>query len=118
MIFFVSGISLFIQTAEPSDFDSISNKTFLDFDFSINEHCFKDIPNNSIVILDDFSFKHVADKQEKLAFLKVVNYVLRHHKITLFLIVHNLYNTSLSSSILMAPHLFLSYSNLGFQIIR
>ncbi len=51
-------------------------------------------------------------------FLKVINYTLRHKKISLILIVHNLFNTNLSSSILMAPHIFLSYSNLGYQIIR
>ena len=112
------GISVFIQTAEPSDFHTIVEKTFLDYDFSVNEHYFNPLPQNSIVILDDFSFKHVTNKQEKLAFLKVINFVLRHHKITLIIIIHDLYNTNLSSSILMAPHIFLSYSNLGFQIIR
>jgi hypothetical protein len=76
------------------------------------------MPSNSVVILDDFSFRNANNKQSKIDFYKVVNYILRHHSITLILLIHNLYNTNLSTEILNASHLFLSYSNLGFQIMR
>jgi hypothetical protein len=76
------------------------------------------MPNKSVVILDDFAFRTANNKQSKIDFYKVVNYILRHHSITLILMVHNLYNTNLSNDILNASHLFLSYSNIGFQIMR
>ena len=76
------------------------------------------MPRKSVVILDDFTFRTANNKQSKLDFYKVVNYILQHHSITLILMVHNLYNTNLSNDILNASHLFLSYSNIGFQIMR
>lgn len=57
-------------------------------------------------------------QQKKTDFLKVINYMLRHNKIILFLICHNIVHNNLYSDILYAPHLFLSYSNIGFAIIR
>lgn len=117
ILFFID-ISLFVQTTEPSDFNNIPNLTMLDPEFTVNETHFSVIPYNSYVILDDFAFKNVNKKQAKADFLKVVNYILRHHKITLVLIVHNLFNTNLANDILYAPHIFLSYSNLGYLIMR
>ena len=111
-------ISVFVQTGEPSDFKSISNIQYLSSDFVVHEDNFVTIPKNSVVILDDFSFRNANNKQSKLDFYKVVNYILRHHSITLILLIHNLYNTNLSTEILNATHIFLSYSNLGFQIMR
>ena len=84
----------------------------------MHENNFLNMPRKSVVILDDFTFRTANNKQSKLDFYKVVNYILRHHSITLILMVHNLYNTNLSNDILNASHLFLSYSNIGFQIMR
>jgi hypothetical protein len=84
----------------------------------VHENNFLNMPRKSVVILDDFTFRTANNKQSKLDFYKVVNYILRHHSITLILMVHNLYNTNLSNDILNASHLFLSYSNIGFQIMR
>jgi len=70
------------------------------------------------VILDDYTFKFAQNKQEKMDFLKVINYTLRHRQIILILIIHNLYNNNLANEILLAPHLFLAYSNLGYSIMR
>ena len=111
-------ISIFIQTAAPADFDSVLQKTFLEQDFCVNEEDFQQLPDNSLVILDDFSFKTLVNKQIKIDFLKIINYRLRHHKITLILIIHNLYNNSLMNDILLSPHIFVSYTNLGFIILR
>lgn len=111
-----SDIPVFVQTQEPSDFpDSV---TLLNADFCVKESLFKSLPDGAVVILDDFSFKQANDKQAKIEFLKVVNYYLRHHNITLMLIVHNLYNNNLLNDILLAPHIFLAYSNLGYYLIR
>jgi ribosomal protein L4 len=112
------GIRVYIQTAEPSDFTNVEQANFLLLDFVINESYFTTIPENSIVVLDDFSFKEANNKQAKLEFLKVINYVLRHKKIRLVLVVHNLFNTNLSNDILFAPHIFLSYSNMGYSLMR
>lgn len=78
---------------------------------------FETIRSDSIVVLDDFTFKKF-NKHEKNDFLHVINYYLRHNNITLMLIVHNIYNTNLSNEILLAPHIFLAYSNLGYFIMR
>lgn len=84
------------------------------------EDDFSSISNNSVVVLDDFMM--VKDgknfKQKKIQFLNVINYYLRHHEITLFIIIHNLYNNGLLNEILLSPNLFLAYSNLGFYIMR
>lgn len=50
--------------------------------------------------------------------MHIVNYYLRHNKITLFLVIHNLYSTNLLNEILLAPHLFVAYSNLGYYIVK
>jgi len=84
----------------------------------VQEDDFLNIPSGSIVILDDYTFKYAHNKQEKMEFLKVVNYTLRHRQITLILMIHNLYNNNLANEILLAPHLILSYSNLGYTIMR
>jgi hypothetical protein len=87
--------------------------------FSVQEIFFKQLPSGAFVVLDDFSFNQAKNKaQDKLEFLKIVNYYLRHNKITLLLVIHNLYNNNLFTDILLAPHIFLSYSNLGYYIIR
>jgi len=113
-----SDFSLFVQTNQPSDFDPNLNISFLPFDFQVNNNSFKTIPANSIVVLDDFSFPSVKRQENKIEFLKVINYSLRHNNITLILVVHNLYNTNMATEILLAPHIFLSYSNLGYTIMR
>ena len=51
-------------------------------------------------------------------FLQVVNYILRHKKITLILVIHHFFSNNLSNDILCAHHVFLSYSNLGYLIMR
>lgn len=80
-----------------------------------NEH-FQDIPSNSIVILDDYTFN--PKKQSKHEFLHIVNYYLRHNNITLIIVIHNLYSSGLFNEILLAPHLFLAYTNLGYYILK
>jgi len=82
----------------------------------VTEKDFLALPNDSIVILDDFSLQNT--KQNKTEFLKVINYYLRHHNITLFLVIHNIYSTGLMNEILIAPHVILAYSNLGYYILR
>jgi hypothetical protein len=109
---------VYIQTREPNDFDDILTRiNFLDLNFSIQEKHFERFPTGSFVFLDDFTFTSMK-KQEKIDFLTVTNYFLRHHKISLFLIVHNLYGNNLFTDILTAPHIFLAYSSLGFTILR
>lgn len=113
----LSDISIFIQTRELDDFAKFKHVAYLDPLFQINEEQFKQFPKHSCVILDDFAFASL-NKHVKSDFLKIVNYHLRHFNITLILIIHNLYNNNLSNEILLAPHIFLSYSNLGYNIMR
>ena len=117
--FFFSDTPVYIQSREPSDFSDINNIQYLSDEFSVQESYFKQLPTGAFVVLDDFSFKQAKNKaQDKLEFLKIVNYYLRHNKITLILVIHNLYNNNLFTDILLAPHIFLSYSNLGYYVIR
>lgn len=108
-----------VQTRDQKDFpaEEFANLHFLDSDFSIHPNFFQSLVPGSVVVLDDFSFQK-SNKQEKLDFLKVVNFHLRHGNITLILLIHNLYSNNLASEILLAPHLILAYSNLGYNIIR
>jgi hypothetical protein len=116
---FFSDTPVYIQSREPSDFSDINNIQYLSDNFSVQESFFKQLPSGAFVVLDDFSFNQAKNKaQDKLEFLKIVNYYLRHNKITLLLVIHNLYNNNLFTDILLAPHIFLSYSNLGYYIIR
>ena len=84
----------------------------------VHEKDFKTIPQGSLVVLDDFSLKRSKTFDSKSEYLKIINYHLRHNKITLILIIHNMYNNHLFTEILLSPHLFLAYSNLGYYIIR
>lgn len=93
-----------------------SRINFLPDDFSVNETSFNAIPSNSFICLDDFSM-HYTNKNVKNEFLKIINYKLRHSNITLILVIHNLYNIGMYNNILLAPHLFISYSNLGAFIL-
>jgi ABC-type ATPase involved in cell division len=113
-------LPVFIQTRDQHEFPSKYKINFLENDFDVSENNFKNLPDNSIVFLDDFVLNksNTNIKQNKSEFLNVVNYYLRHHNITLFLIVHNIYSNGLLNEILLAPHLLVSYSNLGYYIIK
>lgn len=67
------------------------------------------------MVLDDF---HLTNQKEKDNLLQIINVVLRHNQITLFLIIHNLYSNKLFNQIIIAPHIILAYSTLGDIIIR
>jgi hypothetical protein len=67
---------VYVQTAEPTDFQNVSGISFLPANFTIDEDNFSSITENSLVVLDDFSFKLANNKQAKINFLKVVNYIL------------------------------------------
>jgi hypothetical protein len=71
----------FFQTAGSTDFQNVSGISFLPANFTIGEDYFSSITENSLVVLDDFSFKLANNKQEKINFLKVVNYILFIHKL-------------------------------------
>ena len=109
---------MYVQRAEPTDFQNVSGISFLPANFTIDEDNFSSITENSLFVLDNFSFKLANNKQAKINFLKVVNYILRHKTITLILVIHNLLSNNLSNDILCAHHVFLSYSNLRYLIMR
>jgi len=109
---------VYVQTAGPTDFQNVSGISFLPANFTIDEDNFSSITENSLVVLDNFSFELTNNKQAKINFLKVVNYILRHKTITLILVIHNLLSNNLSNDILCAHHVFLSYSNLRYLIMR
>jgi hypothetical protein len=67
---------LYVQTTEQTDFQNVSGISFLPANFTIDEDNFSCITENSLVVLDDFSFKLANNKQAKINFLKVVNYIL------------------------------------------
>ena len=102
-----------MQTKEKDDFANVPLVSFLAWDFVVSENNFSQLSDNSIVILDDYQLKN-----PKCEFLNVINYYLRHHKITLFLLIHNLYNIGLMNEILNSPTLILAYSTLGYTIIK
>ena len=112
------GISVYVQTAGPTDFQNVSEISFLPANFTIDEDNFSSITENSLFVLDNFSFKLANNKQAKINFLKVVNYILWHKTITLILVIHNLLSNNLSNDILCAHYVFLSYSNLRYLIMR
>jgi hypothetical protein len=72
---------VYVQIAEPNDFQNVSGISFLPANFTIDEDNFSSITENSLVVLDDFSFKLANNKQAKINFLKVVNYILFIHKL-------------------------------------
>jgi energy-coupling factor transporter ATP-binding protein EcfA2 len=111
---------VYIQSRDPAEFsDFIERIKFLPVDFTVHETSFQSLPSGAFVVLDDFSFQNNNRKQqEKTEFMKIINYYLRHNKITLVLIIHNIYNNNLFNDILLAPHIFLSYSNLGYYLMR
>ena len=102
-----------MQTADPADFADVS-VNILDSNFCVQEDHFKNIPPESIVILDDFQ---LCTKKNKPDFLRVLNVTLRHQKITLIMVIHNIFGNMLYNDILFAPHLFLACSNIGFFIL-
>ena len=93
---------MYVQTAGPSDFQNVSGISFLPANFPIDEDNFSSITENSLVVFEDFSFKLADNKQAKINFLKIVNYILRHKKLTLILVIHNLFSNNLSNDILCA----------------
>jgi hypothetical protein len=97
---------VYVQTAGPTDFQNVSGISFLPANFTIDEDNFSSITENSLVVFDDFSFKLADNKQAKINFLKIVNYILRHKKLTLILVIHNLLSNNLSNDILSAHHVF------------
>jgi len=103
-----------VHTRDPSEFDN-HNVTFLPATFAMDEHHFTSALNGAFVFLDDYQ---TPKKHQKPAFLSIVNYTLRHFKITLFLMVHNLHGTGLFTDILLSPHIFLAYSTLGYVVLR
>jgi hypothetical protein len=106
-----------IQTKEENDYKNVSHQViFLDKEFTVKEEDFTKLPSKTIVILDDYVFKNT--KETKAEFLHVVNYYLRHHNITLILVIHNMYSTGLLNEVLLAPHIIVSYTNLGYYIIK
>jgi hypothetical protein len=66
---------MYVQTAEQTDFQNVSGISFLPANFTIDEDNFSCITENSLVVLDNFSFKLANNKQAKINFLKVVNYI-------------------------------------------
>jgi hypothetical protein len=119
-VLFFLDLPVFIHSRDQHEYSFNDKITFLDNDFYVSEKNFKNLPDNSIVFLDDFILNksNTNTKQNKNEFLNVVNYYLRHHKITLFLIIHNIYSNGLLNEILLAPHLFVSYSNLGYYVMK
>lgn len=116
----VSEFSLFIQTKDETDYANQPNHRhqLLDPNFIVSEEYFQNIPAKSLVILDDFSFNKSGIKQTKADFLHIVNYHLRHRNIVLCIVIHNIYSSGLYHEILLSPHLFLAYSNLGYYVFK
>ena len=73
LVYFILGISVHVQTAVPSDFENVERISFLAIDFVVDEEHFNNFPENSLVVLDYFSFKVSNIKLAKLNFLKVNN---------------------------------------------
>jgi hypothetical protein len=112
-LFYLDSSPVYVQTSDPADYSNVA-VNYLDADFMVHEEHFKTFPSESLIILDDFQLR---TKNDKANFLRVINYVLRHQHITLFLIIHNLFGNFLFTDVLYASHLFLSCSNIGRSIL-
>jgi hypothetical protein len=103
-----------VHSDDPNDYSNIPSVHELDHNFEVHEDSFKQLPPESLVILDDFQ---IQSKKTKPNFSRVLNVTLRHHKITLILIVHNFVGNLLFNEIVHARHLFLSCSNIGLSVL-
>jgi hypothetical protein len=111
---------VYLQSRDPAEFsDFIDRIQFLPHDFTLHETSYKSLLSRAFIVLNDFSFQNTNRKQQgKAEFMKIINYYLRHNKITLIIIIHNMYNDNLFNDILLALHIFLSYSNLGYYLMK
>ena len=95
-----------LDRAEWKAFEKVTN---LDFTF-IEEDPFVNEEINSIrdqfIVFEDFSLQRPQEKY----FYKFVNYTLRHHNITLFIIAHSLFKTNLFHKIVSGTSIFLTSS--------
>lgn len=104
-----------MRSRDDTDFNAVKHRIkLLEPGFLVNETYFSDIPTNSVVILDDF----FLEKNQKLDFLRVRDYHLRHRNITLLLLVHNIYNGNIQHELLGAPHILLAYTAMGEIVMR
>ena len=101
-------------------FEVCHNEVFFKLQDQLNFKTFQEFHSFLLIsLLTKIIFRlSQNNKQAKINFLNVVNYILRHKTITLILVIHNLLSNNLSNDILCAHHVFLSYSNLRYLIMR
>ena len=75
---------------------------------------FHTLQTNSFVCIDDYV---CIDSKTRKEFLSIINYVLRHKKITLFIIMHSIYLSNHFSEMLICPHIFLTNSPASSQYV-
>ena len=102
-------LKLTVYGFDRGEWSSFENNPNLDFAF-VEEDPFLSGQINSIrdqcIVFEDFSLQKPQEKH----FYKFVNYTLRHHNITLFIIAHSLFKTNLFHKIISGTSVFLTSS--------
>ena len=97
---------------DPVEFNEINDIEFPAEDFSSFD--LKNCPENTFICIDDYLMHASKSRNE---FQSIVNYVLRHKKITLLLVMHQVNLTKHYSELMVCPHIFLTYSPSSAQYV-
>jgi len=98
--------SIYVYTKEPNDYPQ-PTKFLNQINFE-HEHFVKRFASESVIIIDDFSWNPSPEQRNHLA--RLINFTLRHKKISLILILHSLYNSRIYTEIKNCTNIFLTYS--------
>ena len=72
------------------------------------------VPQNTIVILDDYF--HTQKDVEN--FSSIINYKLRHQKLTMICMIHTIFKTHIFSSFMLCNNFFFTYSKITKKILQ
>ena len=75
-----------------------------------NLELFDRLPENSLVILDDYFHNQKSEINEN--FSSIIHYKLRHQKLTLICMIHTIFKTHIFSSFMLSNNFFFTYSKI------
>lgn len=97
-----------------NDLSEIKSVTTLSCDFRLNEECLETLPQESILIIDDFQLQTGYFEWQR-----VLNYCAHHYKLSIFLVVHSHFHTSgLHFALKNCSNIYLTYSNNSKTFLR
>ena len=77
---------------------------------------FDSLPENSLVILDDYFHNQKAEINENFA--SIIHYKLRHQKLTLICMIHTIFKSHIFSSFMLCNNFFFTYSKITKKILQ